>query len=154
AGTRMLSGRDFDSRDDANSPPRAIVNQTFARRVMGTEDATGKYFRFGGQGARFEVVGMVQDGKYETLTERVTPALFRPILQSYISTSVMLVRTKLPEAGMAARMHTALAALDPRLPVYGVGSWTQLLGFAFFPSHAATVALSAFGVLAIMLAAT
>jgi ABC-type antimicrobial peptide transport system permease subunit len=40
------------------------------------------------------------------------------------------------------------------LPLYGVGSLEQMLGFAFLPTRAAAMALSAFGVLAIMLAAT
>jgi ABC-type antimicrobial peptide transport system permease subunit len=35
-----------------------------------------------------------------------------------------------------------------------VGSLTLMLGFAFLPTHAAAVALSAFGLLALMLAAT
>src|SRR5206468_13082236 len=38
--------------------------------------------------------------------------------------------------------------------LYGVGSLEQMLGFAFFPTRAAAIALSAFGILAIMLATT
>jgi ABC-type antimicrobial peptide transport system permease subunit len=48
----------------------------------------------------------------------------------------------------------AIAALDPDMPLYGTGSLKQLLGLAFLPSRAAAIALSAFGVLAILLAAT
>jgi len=47
-----------------------------------------------------------------------------------------------------------VAGLDPELPLYGTGSLDQMLGFAFFPTHAAALALSAFGALAIMLAVT
>jgi ABC-type antimicrobial peptide transport system permease subunit len=55
---------------------------------------------------------------------------------------------------MLGEIRGAIAALDPELPLYGVGSLTQMLGFAFFPSQAAAAALSAFGILAMMLAAT
>jgi ABC-type antimicrobial peptide transport system permease subunit len=65
-----------------------------------------------------------------------------------------LVRSALTEAETAEQMRKVIGDLDSRLPLYGVGSLTQMLGFAFFPSRAATVALSAFGVLAIMLAIT
>ena len=44
--------------------------------------------------------------------------------------------------------------LDPSLPLYQAGTVDQMLGFALFPSQAAAVALTAFGVLAIMLSAT
>jgi len=55
---------------------------------------------------------------------------------------------------MVAEMRGAVSRLDPELPLYGTGSLNQMLGFAFFPAHAAAIALSAFGVLAIMLAVT
>jgi ABC-type antimicrobial peptide transport system permease subunit len=51
-------------------------------------------------------------------------------------------------------MRRMLATKDPALAVQGVGSLSQMLGFAYFPARAATVALSVFGMLAIMLAAT
>jgi hypothetical protein len=44
--------------------------------------------------------------------------------------------------------------MDARLPVYGTGSLVNMLGFALFPMHAAAIALSAFGILAILLAVT
>ena len=39
AGTRLLAGGDFTLQDDRKSPLVAIVNETFARRVVGTPDA-------------------------------------------------------------------------------------------------------------------
>ena len=44
--------------------------------------------------------------------------------------------------------------LDPDLPLFGVGGLGSLLSFAFLPAHASAIALSAFGILAIMLAIT
>jgi len=67
---------------------------------------------------------------------------------------VLAVRSSLPEGLMAAEMRRTIAALDTRLPVYGVGSLMQMLGEAFLPARAATIALSAFGLLAVMLAVT
>jgi putative ABC transport system permease protein len=55
---------------------------------------------------------------------------------------------------MVSEIRQTIARLDPELPLYSVGSLEQMLGFAFFPSRAAAIALSAFGILAIMLAAT
>ena len=100
------------------------------------------------------MVGVVEDGKYGSLTESQEPVVFWPILQHYTTTTTIEVKSSLPATQMLGEMRGAIEALDPELPLFGVGSLTQMLGFAFFPTHAAAIALSAFGVLAIMLAAT
>jgi len=51
-------------------------------------------------------------------------------------------------------MRRVISAMDSRLPLYGAGNLESMLGFALFPMHAAAVALSAFGLLAIVLAMT
>jgi predicted permease len=153
-GTRLIAGRDFAWHDDKNAPRVAIVNESFARKMFGRRDAIGLHFRYGRNAPPTEVIGVVETGKYTTLTEAPRPALFSPTLQSYNATTTLVVRSLLPEGEMAEQIRKAVGELDSRLPLYGVGSLTQMLGFAFFPSRAATIALSAFGVLAIMLAIT
>ena len=101
-----------------------------------------------------EVVGIVEDGKYASLTESQQPVIFWPILQSYNSTTTFEVRSSLPATQMVGEIRRTMAKLDRELPLYGVGSLEQMLGFAFLPARAAAMALGAFGVLAIMLAAT
>ena len=64
------------------------------------------------------------------------------------------VKWSLPATQMVPQIRQTISRLDPELPLYGVGSLEQMLGFAFFPTRAAATALSAFGILAIMLAAT
>jgi predicted permease len=153
-GIDLLAGRDFGWHDDRSSPPVAMVNLAFAKQVLHTESPLGKHFRFGPGGPLTEVIGMVEDGKYETLTESRRPVVFKPILQSYNTTTTLEVRSSLPEARMVGQIRQAMARLDPNLPIYGAGSLEQLLGFAFFPSRAAALVLSAFGLLAVMLAVT
>jgi ABC-type antimicrobial peptide transport system permease subunit len=97
---------------------------------------------------------MVENGKYESLTESPRPALFWCILQQFNSTTTVEVRSSLPATQMVNEVRRTVAQFDPRLPMYGTGSLNQMLGFAFLPTHAAAVALSAFGLLAIMLAVT
>ncbi len=154
-GTKMLAGRDFNWHDDAESPPVAIVNVAFAKRVLHTENPVGGHFRHETvNGDLVEVIGVVEDGKYRSLTEPQEPVVFWPILQRYDTTTTIEVKSSLPVLQMLGEIRQAMAALDSELPLYGVGSLAEMLGFAFFPTHAAAVALSAFGVLAVMLAAT
>ena len=151
-GTPLLVGRDFTWQDDAKSPRVAIVNFAFAKRIFHADSPIGKTLP--GWGNPVEVVGVVADGKYETLTESQQPVLFWPILQSYNSNTTLEVKSSLPSTRMVSEIRGAIAKLDPEMPLYGTGGLEEILGSAFLPARAAAVALSAFGVLAIMLAAT
>lgn len=150
--TRLRAGRDFTWRDDAQAPAVAIVNQTLARRLTGTEDAVGRRFR--GRGRLVEIVGVVEDGKYTTLTEVPKAVVFWPQPQTYNSQTVVIVRSSLPEPVTAEQMEEAIRRLDRTLPVFGLGSLSEMLGFVLLPARAATLALGAFGILAAMLAIT
>ena len=153
-GIRRELGRDIDWRDAKGSPRVAVVNRTFARTIMRANDPIGRHFAYGWRGEPMEIVGVVEDGKYESLTEPPKPAVFEPILQTYNATTTMLVRSSQPPELMVAGIRQAIGKLDPSLPLYQSGTVDQMLGFALFPSQAAAVALTAFGVLAIVLSAT
>jgi predicted permease len=153
-GIELMAGRDFTWHDDAKSPRVALVNRTFGRQVLHTDQPVGKRFRFGTAGPLIQVIGVVEDGKYQTLTERPQPVVFQPILRVYNTTTTLIVKSSRPEAQMVEQMRQAVTQLDAHLPLYGAGSLQQMLGLVFFPTRAAAIALSAFGLLAIMLAAT
>jgi len=153
-GISLLSGRDFTRHDDQHSPQVAIVNQTFARRIMQTQDPVGKTFRSAFGGPAVQVIGLVPDGKYQSLTESPRPALFRSTYQWYNPTTTLVVRSPLPAGEVVEQIRKQIAAMDPHLPLYGTGSLEVMLGFALFPMHAAAIALSIFGILAMVLAIT
>jgi predicted permease len=153
-GISLLDGRDFDEHDNSHSPQVAIVNQTFAKLIMHTTNPVGKAFRHAFGGPRVQVIGLVEDGKYVSLTESPKPVVFWPIYQRYNSTTTLVVKSRRPPAEVARQIRQLVAKMDSRLPLYGVGSLQNMLGFALFPMHAAAVALSAFGLLAVVLAVT
>ena len=131
----------------------AIVNEAFAREVFKTRNAVGlRYLRF--KGAAVEVVGVVEDGKYQTLTEGPRSVVFLPALQEYDEATALLVRSSAPDTEVARQLRHTMAVLDPQLPLYAVGSVHQMVDLAYIPARAATIALGAFGVLALMLAIT
>jgi predicted permease len=153
-GMPLLSGRDFDARDSATSPEVSIVNETFAKQVFKSTNPMGQHFRFGPGGPLIEVVGVVADGKYENLGEAPTPAAFNPETQWYNSTTVLSVRSSLPEGETAAAVRQVAARLDPALPLYDVESAQEMTWISLLPSKVAAIALGVFGVLAMLLAAT
>jgi predicted permease len=154
AGTRLLSGRNFTWHDDANSPPVVLVNETFARMMFGNTSAVGQRFLLYRGTRPKEVVGVVEDGKYQSLTEDAQPAMFFPLSQEVNNyETILVVRSTLPANKMAAALDRILSGIDPNLPLT-LHSWPDALELAMFPARAATSALGIMGLLAAMLAIT
>jgi len=151
---RLLEGRDFNDHDTEHSPPVAIVNQAFARQVLGTNNPVGQTFRYTPGSMPVEVIGLVADGKYLSLTESPQPVVFRAMRQEYNPTTTFVLRSRDSSPALFAGIRQEIQKIDPRLPIYGAGTLESLLGFALFPMHAAAVALSAFGALALLLTVT
>jgi predicted permease len=153
AGTRLLAGRAFTEHDDTHAPEVAIVNETFAKRLFGTVDVIGKHYPTG-VGHQKEIVGVLEDGKYESLTEDPKPAVFWPILQEPNNDTVLLVRSPRSPAEMIPAVRQAIANVDSGIPVFNLSTWSDALSLQTFPARAATVALGILGALAMMLAIT
>jgi predicted permease len=151
-GTRLLAGRDFTDLDDRTHPSVAIVNEAFARRVIGTTTAVGR--RFQTNGRLVEIVGVTEDGKYRSLTESPQLVMYRPRTQGFDTNVAVLVRSSRPMSEVLPQVRAAISALDSRAPVLYQGAARDVMAIAFLPSNAAGIALSAFGALAVLLAIT
>jgi predicted permease len=153
AGTAMLAGRTFTLHDEDKAPLVAVVNREFARKVFGSVEKAigGHYKRWGG--TRVEVVGVVEDGKYETLTETPQPAMFYSFLQQPSSSVWITVRSQHTPWEVAGALQRSLRRLDPVLPLE-IMSWNTELDSALFAARVATVALGVLGMLGAMLAIT
>jgi ABC-type antimicrobial peptide transport system permease subunit len=153
AGTAFLSGRAFTMHDDDKAPLVAVVNREFARKVFGSVDkAIGGHFKFWG-GKRAEVVGVVEDGKYETLTEDQKPAMFFSFLQQRSSDTWIIVRSERDPGEIATSLRRSMHSLDPALPLE-IRTWSRELDSALFAARVATVSLGVLGLLGAMLAIT
>lgn len=123
--------------------------------VVGTPDAVGRRFRMGpGPNDVREIAGVVDDGKYFSLSEEPRPTVFWPAAASYNSATVIVVRSTLPPAEVASQLRRVVRDLDPRIPLQADGPLTEANALFFLPARAATIALGAFGLLAISLALT
>lgn len=153
AGTTLLAGRDLTINDNKSAPKVAIVNRRFAMMVFGSVDkAIGGHFKYWG-GERAEVVGVVEDGKYRTLTEDQHPAMFFSFQQQPESDTWLVVRSKRSPQEIAGALESTLLGLDSRLP-FVIRTWTEEMGTALFAARVATVALGILGMLGAMLAVT
>jgi predicted permease len=153
ARTTLLAGRAFSWHDDKNSPRVAVINREFARKIFGSGgNAVGSYFKMK-DGTRTQVVGIVEDGKYASLTEDPQPAMFLPFLQSPPDQMGLVVRSNRDPQQLTAAIKNAVQELDAGLP-FTIRTWNQELESALFPSRMATLSLGVLGVMGAVLSIT
>jgi ABC-type antimicrobial peptide transport system permease subunit len=148
----LLAGRNFNSADSHDTPRVALINQTLSEILVGNTLAIGKRFVTAG-GESYQIVGVVENGKYRSITEDPTPAIYRPLAQINDNTAVLVVRSTRNSAEIASELSSVVAKTTPNLPV-NVESWSDSLDLALFPARVATVLLAMMGLLAAILAAT
>jgi predicted permease len=155
AGTMLLSGRSVTWHDDRSAPRVAVINQEFARRLFAsTQDAIGNHFKLR-DGTRIEVVGVVEDGKYGSITENPEPAMFFPLLQSPSTATWFVLRSTRNPQELAAAARTMLRNLDTALPI-STETWDNELngGTAQFGPRMATASLGVLGAMGALLSVT
>ena len=153
ARTAFLTGRTFTWHDDKNAPRIAVVNREFARRIFGSvTNALGSYFKLR-DGARIQVAGIVEDGKYASLAEDPQPAMFLSVLQSPASQAALVVRSQRDQKQLAAALRSTVHDLDAGLP-FDIRTWNQELDSALLASRVATIALGVLGMMGAMLSIT
>ncbi len=153
AGTNMLAGRSFTFNDVKSAPLVAVINREFARQMFGSvEKAVGSDYKIWG-GKRVQVVGVVENGKYQSLTESQQSAMFYSFLQQPSSDAWLVVRSRRNTEETATALRETLHGLNPGLPVK-IETWERELSWVLFPARVATVALGVLGLLGAMLAIT
>jgi len=116
-------------------------------------NALGHFFKLR-DGARIQVVGIVEAGKYKNLSDASAAAMFVPILQSPTLATNLVIRSSRDPRHVAGAVKSTLRDLDRGLPAY-IDTWNQQLDdFTLFPTHVATVSLGVLGVMGAMLSIT
>jgi predicted permease len=155
AQTQMLAGRDVSFADTPTTPEVALVNQEFARRLFHSADVVGRYFK-NQSGQSIQIVGVVADGKYLTISEDPEPVAFRPISQHATTATSLIVRLRpdSPVAAtneMAATLRKVIRDVDSTIPIRESSPWNNQLGLTFFVSQVATAVLGLFGAFGLLL---
>jgi predicted permease len=168
AETALLAGRDVSFSDTVKTPSVAVVNREFARRLFhldshsdsnGHSDAAvGRYFK-NSSGQPMQIVGIVADGKYFSLSEDQKAAAFFPISQHATAHTSFIVRTQPGSSDattndVAATIRKVIRDLDPAVPIRESSPWKNQLGLTFFVSQVATAALGLFGAFGLLLSIT
>jgi predicted permease len=116
-GIAIVSGRAFGREDTADSPPSAIVNETFATTYWPGQNPIGKRVRLGSGGGWSEVVGVARTTKYLQITERPQPYVYLPLEQHRINRLTLLIHTAGDPLAAADPVRSIVRSLDATLPI-------------------------------------
>ncbi len=164
-GTRLLRGRTIGPQDTPTSPQVAVINEQFARKYFPKEDPIGRHFGMGDASHRrdFEIVGVVEDTKYQDARAPAYPTFFLPFLQmtkdpnlSFMIESHYVGDIELRVAGrpqnLEAAVRRSLADIDPNLTVLDLMTLSEQLARNFNQDRLIAFLTELFGLLALILA--
>jgi putative ABC transport system permease protein len=160
----LVRGRLFDAGDLATSTPVAVINATLARQLWPGKDAVGRHFTtvtryIGPLGARVvkgddhEVVGVVGDVKNNSLQAAAEPAIYFAERQFPFRKMHIVLRGRGDGAQLASLLRAEVQRIDPGLPVADIKPMSRVLSESLDPPRFVMALLTAFAVLALMLAA-
>jgi putative ABC transport system permease protein len=156
-GTPILLGRDFDERDNRQSPKVAIVNEETAKKLFGG-DALGKTFQIaadrGEKRYNFQIVGVVRNTKYYDLRENFQPIAFYPEAQddNPDAETQMMVRSDLDLVAVINEVKAAIAQVDSGISVDFHAYDQQIIKDGLLRERLLATLSSFFGLLAAVLA--
>ena len=148
-GTVVLAGRPFSPGDRQGTTPVVILNQTAAGQLWPGQDPVGRTLSDGE--ASYEVVGVVQDGKYRSAGEAPRAMVFMPRAQRSSSRASFVLRSIPGRADLTRDLAQISRSLDANLPATTNASYTQVIGVSLLPNRVAAGAAGSFGLLGVLL---
>jgi putative ABC transport system permease protein len=145
-----VKGRVITSRDRADQPAVAVINETMARRYWPGREPIGATFRFGR--GPVTIVGVARDGKYSRLSEEPRNYVYLPALQNFRPDLVLHVKTDGDPALVLPAVRTAVRGLDANLPLFDVRTIEEHMLISTFIARMAASMLGVFGLLGLLLA--
>ena len=149
----VLTGRDFEDRDNTGAPKVVIINERLAKRFFGATNAVGKRIGLDGVPDR-TVVGVVKDAQYTNLRANLRHHFYVPVTQeSQLSNLTLHVKTTSDPAGVAEELRAQIKAIDPHLPLYNIKTLAREIDESLVQERLVTWLSAAFGLLATLLTA-
>lgn len=113
-GTSVLSGREFNERDQFGGSPVAVVNQAFVRKFSPNQDILGKQLRVCWTIQKpVEVIGVVADARQEGLQQSPQPTIFLCNTQAPMYFASLVVRAYGDARQIMREAELAVHRVDP-----------------------------------------
>ncbi|HSE24657.1 MAG TPA: ABC transporter permease, partial [Pyrinomonadaceae bacterium] len=152
-GVPLVSGRVFQKSDTHDAQKVAVVSETMARRFYPNTSAIGKHFgKTPEKRDEIEIVGIVKDVKYQSLTEEGRPMVYFPLVQRPQPVSNLVLRVSNPPETVIPEVRRTLRELNNNLPVDDVSLFSDYVSRSLVQQKLVARLAAFFGLLALMLA--
>ncbi len=155
-GVPLMSGRMFDTRDQANGTQVVIIGKNMADKIFAGRDPVGKRLKYAGvEAPPITVVGVVGDVKITGLDQETRPVIYYPFRQNSSIFANLVVRTTADPAALAGSIRNEIRALEPGAAIFNVQAMPELIAnspAAFIRRFPATL-IGIFAGLALLLSA-
>ena len=158
----LREGRFFTDRDNATSPPAAIINEALRRRYWPGETAIGKRISFRGlkdSPEWREIVGVVGNVRHEGLDAQEQPELYLPIRQplfpgtSRLAALYFVMETEADPMRLLPAVRSTMASLDGDQPLSDIRTMEERLAASTARRRFSLLLVGSFAWLALGLAA-
>ena len=152
---RLIAGRGFTERDDADAPRVAIVDERLARTMWPGEQAVGKRFREPSWrgGHLGTVIGVAAPVRTTGVEVEPLPQVYWSYRQWTQDRMVLAVRSKVSTVGLIAPIIQVIRSIDREQSVFNVRTMTDVVGGSLMQRRLTTLLMSGFSGLALLLAA-
>jgi predicted permease len=150
-GGRIEKGRDFNEFDMPSTAPVVIINDALAHRFWPGENPLGRSLQIGKKD--YQIVGVVEAGRYVRLHETVQPYLFLPFTQRFSFECVLFVETAGDPRSFLPAILKETAAVDKHLPIVNAVTFKDYMREVLSLEHSRAELLASLTILGIFLAA-
>ncbi len=152
-GSSLLTGRDFEPRDNFNASPVAIVNHAFAEHYFPGQDVLGRQLNVCWSLKKpVEIIGVVADARQAELQETPEPTIFLSNSQAPMYFATLVVRATGDPLQIARATEAAVHRVDPDQAVSDVQTMETVFSDSVSSPRFQAILLLVFAALAIALA--
>jgi predicted permease len=153
-GVPLVAGGTFDRHDQPDGPARVIVNQTLARTLWPSANPIGRRLRVPMfNGIVPEVIGVVGDVHLMDVRTRPRGTIYLSNSRFPSDALDLIVRGSVEAERLVVSLRSAVAALDPEIPMSDVTTLDGLVGRRLARDRFTAALLGAFSVVSLLLAA-
>jgi putative ABC transport system permease protein len=153
-GVALVRGRWMTEADRDSVNPVVLVNEQMVQKGFAGRDPIGKRVRMGGDQQPFAtVVGVVRDFRHYRLPEPMGPAVYYPYAMYPARQQTIVIRTTRGDPhSLIGDLRNAVRALDPRLALYDVQTFDEVVTRSLWRQRLQGNVVSIFGALSLLLA--
>ncbi|MGO8734405.1 MAG: ABC transporter permease [Terriglobia bacterium] len=150
-GARLEEGREFTDFDRPSTAPVVIINDAMARRFWPGQNAVGRALQIDKKD--YQIVGVVEAGRYIELHETIQPYLFLPFTQVGSFECWLLVETAGDPRALVPTILKATAAVAKHLPIVNAVTFKEHMREAMAEERSRAMLLAGLSILGMRLAA-